>query len=233
MADGGGRRTPRAGASGGDRAGAGAGHEAALKRSGEAAPDAWFTRVRAGAKRVWNDEGTLGLILKRAISFAKRDLRIPDAEADFIATSAVSWAWEECKFGREFAEDEREFWDLVSSRLYKTRHSWRPRDVSLDAPLPNAEGDADGHAGGWNGYQPPNQFHVTFLGEVMAGIDLLPSRHAKVLRRVAEGHSAIDISQEMRLQLHTVFRIIREARAFLWSRDLIGMAKDNRRARDR
>lgn len=87
----------------------------------------------------------------------------------------------------------------------------------------------DGHDGGWNGYQPPDQIEVCYLNEVKAGIELLPRKHASVMRLIASGHNAIDVAEELHIQIATVFRLINEARSFLWSRDLIGMARDNRR----
>lgn len=172
----------------------------------------------------------LGMMVMRATSFAESTLRIPTAEASSIAADAVTYVWEECKFGRVTAEDGPSFWALVSERLYKTRNNWRTREISLDAPIPNTEGDADGHDAGWNGYQPPDQIDVTYLNEVKAGIQLLPRKHRSVMTLIAEGHNALDVSAELRIPIHTVFRLIAEGRQFLFAREMIGLAKDKRRA---
>lgn len=167
--------------------------------------------------------------MERGKAFAVNTLKVPEAEAFTLAANAVTFAWEECKFGRMTAEDEPTFWKIVAERLYKTRNDWRSRELSLDAPIPNSEGASDGHDAGWNGYMPPDQIDVTYLNEVKAGIRLLPRKHASVMMRLAEGHNALDISAELRIPLHNVFRVINEARQYLFSRELIAMAKDYRK----
>lgn len=166
----------------------------------------------------------------RATQFAERTLKVPPTEAPTIAADAVTYAWEECKFGRATAEDDAAFWALVSERIYKTRNDWRAREFSLDAPIPNTESDSDGHDAGWNGYQPPDQIDVIYLNQIKNGIQRLPKRHAGVMMLLAEGHNALDISSSMRMPVHTVFRVIAEARQFLFSRDLVGIAIDARRS---
>jgi len=132
--------------------------------------------------------------MQRAKSFAESTLNVPAAESFSLAANAVTFAWEECKFGRMVADDEPSFWKLVSERLYKTRNEWRSRELSLDAPIPNSEGASDGHDAGWNGYMPPDQIDCCYLSEVKAGIRLLQRKHASVMMRLAEGHNAMDIS---------------------------------------
>lgn len=167
--------------------------------------------------------------MAKAAAFAEHTLKIPAGDALAIAGDVVTHVWEECKFGRVTVDDERTFWSLVSERLYKTRNSWRIREMSLDAPMPNSEGDANGHDGGWNGYQPPDQIEVTYLNQVKAGIKLLPPKHESVMRLLSNGHNALDISEELRIPVHTVFHIIAEGRRFLWDRELVGIAIDTHR----
>ncbi len=165
----------------------------------------------------------------RAAAFAENTLHIPAGDALGIASDAVTYIWEECKFGRLTAEDDPSFWALVSERVYRTRNDWRTRELSFGGPMPDSEGAADGRGAGWSTYQPPDQIDVTYLNEVKAGIELLPRKHASVMRLVASGHNALDVSTELRIPVHTVFRIIAEGRQFLFGRELIAMAKDYRR----
>jgi hypothetical protein len=165
--------------------------------------------------------------------FADNPLRIPTAHCRTLAIDAVTFVWEECKFGRLVAEDQQTFWKYVSEQLYKSRNHWRTKDkeMSMDAEV-FLEGPATGHDFGLNGYQPPDQIDCCYLSEVRGGIELLPRKHASVMRLIAYGSNALDISTELHIPVHTIFRLIREARRFLFDRELIAMAKDNRRHAD-
>jgi hypothetical protein len=166
----------------------------------------------------------------RGAIFARDTLHVPDAETYALAVDAVTHVWEECKFGRAVAEDHASFWAMVSKRLYEIRNTWRAkrRELSMDEVNPRLEGEEDGHSSGWNGYAPPNQIDVTYYHQVCDGIELLPEKYVTIMKRLAEGHNAIDISEELRLPIHTVFARIREGRQLLFDRELVGMALDAR-----
>lgn len=169
-------------------------------------------------------------MIQKAARFAEVILHVPSSEALMVAADAVTFIWEECKFGRLVAEDEPTFWAFVSERLYKTKNSWRINSISLDAPIPNTEGEADGHEAGWNGYEPPDQLNVCFLNQVKEAIELLPERHRIIMRLLSEGWSALDMSEKLRVPVHTIFHRITDARQMLFTHNLIAIAADNRRA---
>lgn len=170
------------------------------------------------------------MMIDRATAFAYQNLKIPPQHCRDLASDAVTFAWEECKFGRATAEDDGTFWALVTERLYEIRNAWRQQDLSLSAPQTNAfEKSSDLYDAGWISYQPPEQFHVCYLNEVCSGIELLPQKHASVMRYISRGWNALDVAKELRVPVHTIFRLIAEARRYLFGRELVAMAKDYRK----
>lgn len=170
--------------------------------------------------------------MDKASVFGSASLGIPAEFARSLAMDAVSFVWEECKFGRAAAETSVEFFRLVSERLYKIRRTWRVNytDDSMDAPISDDDDGGSRHDRGWSGYAPPDQIEVTYLHQIQDGIALLPKKYSDVMARIATGENALDIAEAMRLPLHTVFRRLQEGRRLLKDGELVEMAREDWRA---
>lgn len=184
----------------------------------------------------WRNGEYLKRLFYRAKKFAEADLKMYGDAAIEVAQEAVTVIWERDRVG--FILTEREVWPAVSERAYEIARQIRARlsfdarrHVSLSQSIGEGPDDDDRLSIGIWGHVAPDQIDRCYLSEITDAILLLPEKQREVMKLLAVGYNAPDISEHLRLPMHTVFARINDARSFIFRSGLLGVAMDNRHKR--
>lgn len=204
------------------------------QRDRRAEREARYLAVDGKGSDDWRDGSGLQRIILGAQRFAAIDLRLPEQIARDLAAEEASSTWDDAAaHGRVYVADSATFYREVCERVYKAarrRRSERMTElrtiVRLDQGIGEENDASDAKSVGLWGHAPAEQFHVVELSEVSAAIGLLPDKYRAVMKLLRDGNNASDISEELHIPIHVVFRRIKDAREYLNTGDLVGMARD-------
>lgn len=134
--------------------------------------------------------------------------------ADDLTSEVILWALENPEKWADFSAGHLAAY-LKTVLKFRFLKSLGRIEISFDDIVPKSDDAEEADVLEWLGGQPPRQDDFVFAQEMMRSIAALPDKHRSVIVALGDGATPLDVAAEMGVALHTVMRIIREARKWV------------------